>query len=119
MKASDSEFRKQRQKVLVRDNYTCHYCGEDADTVDHRVPRSRYLPWFGIGNVHHPWNLVACCRSCNSSKQDRTEFEFIKLQQERERKPFNLFYVDVDGAWEEVVWVPKAILQWFSSSPRR
>ncbi len=70
-----------RRGVLVRDKYTCIYCGirlgerhhgrvlTRADfTVDHLIPRSR-----GSGNT---WGNTACaCRWCNHRKADRTPHE--------------------------------------------
>lgn len=51
----------------------CYYCDqEDADSVDHRIPLAR-------GGSHWPANLVPCCRRCNSSKNAKTETEFLKL----------------------------------------
>ncbi len=53
-----------RRAVLVRDRWTCQYCGDRADGVDHVRPRSR--------DGEHRWeNVVAACRSCNARKGDR------------------------------------------------
>lgn len=54
-------WQKIRKSILDRDQHSCAYCGKDATTVDHIVPVS-------LGGDAHPTNLVACCRSCNSSK---------------------------------------------------
>ena len=48
----------------------CFYCFDTADTMDHRIPLVR-------GGAHLPSNLVPACRSCNSRKHDKTQFEFI------------------------------------------
>lgn len=49
----------------------CYYCDkEGADSIDHRIPLSR-------GGSHWPANLVPCCRRCNSSKNVKTELEFL------------------------------------------
>ena len=54
-----------RDFVLKRDGYVCKYCGqENSFHCDHVVPRSR-------GGTSIPENLVASCKSCNSSKKDR------------------------------------------------
>jgi 5-methylcytosine-specific restriction endonuclease McrA len=53
-----------RRAVLVRDRWTCQYCGARADGVDHVRPRSR--------DGEHRWeNVVAACRGCNARKGDR------------------------------------------------
>jgi len=49
-----------RKNVLIRDNYTCRYCGDYAGGIDHVVPLS-------LISDHHPDNLVACCSRCNST----------------------------------------------------
>lgn len=54
--------------VLTRDNYTCAYCGEHGNTVDHVHPRSK-------GGRSSWMNLVAACRTCNNRKRDRTPEE--------------------------------------------
>jgi 5-methylcytosine-specific restriction endonuclease McrA len=57
-----------RRAVFARDDYRCQYCGRQADSIDHVVPRSR-----GGRDV---WdNLAAACRPCNSAKRDRTPDE--------------------------------------------
>ena len=48
-----------RNLALQRDNYVCVYCGQQADTVDHIVARSK----GGSDNLD---NLVAACRQCNT-----------------------------------------------------
>lgn len=50
-----------RIRILERDNYTCGYCGEEADEVDHVEPLS-------LGGSNGDTNLVACCGFCNRSK---------------------------------------------------
>lgn len=61
--------------VLKRDNYICAYCGDQADTVDHIKPQSRFP------ELSREWlNLVASCYPCNSKKDDRTPEEaYMKL----------------------------------------
>lgn len=52
-------WRFMRNLTLIRDNYTCVYCGKSADTVDHVTARSK-----GGSDALH--NLVAACRRCNT-----------------------------------------------------
>jgi len=54
-----------RKNILLRDQFTCQYCGkvfQPSDlTLDHIVPRSR--------GGNSTWeNLVACCKRCNHKK---------------------------------------------------
>jgi len=60
-----------KKNVLLRDKYTCAYCGTHSGremTVDHVIPRSR-----GGRSVWE--NLVASCSTCNARKGDRTPDE--------------------------------------------
>ena len=57
-------YKKLREKVLIRDNYTCQYCGQEANTLDHIIPISK-------GGIDCEDNAVAACSRCNSSKRDR------------------------------------------------
>lgn len=59
-----------RRNVLVRDRYTCSYCGtrDRAITMDHVVPRS------GGGKSDFD-NCVACCHACNQKKGPRLPSE--------------------------------------------
>ena len=51
--------------VIARDRGECAYCGDDADTMDHIVPR-------GQGGSHTWENVVAACRLCNHHKGNKT-----------------------------------------------
>lgn len=57
--------------VMRRDNRTCRYCGGRATEVDHVIPHSR-------GGPDDPENLVAACKPCNSSKQDKLLSEWSR-----------------------------------------
>lgn len=57
-------WRKVRERILARDNYTCVYCGENADQVDHVVARKN-------GGTNDEHNLVAACKRCNLMKSDK------------------------------------------------
>ena len=58
---------KIRHRILMRDGFTCQYCGNDDRekmTVDHVIPISK-------GGTDEDFNLVAACQKCNYSKNDR------------------------------------------------
>lgn len=61
-----------RKNVLIRDGYTCQYCGEKLPghllTLDHVIPSSR-------GGKSRWENLVAACEPCNRRKANRTPEE--------------------------------------------
>jgi 5-methylcytosine-specific restriction endonuclease McrA len=57
-----------RRAVFARDDYRCQYCGRQADSIDHVMPRSR-------GGEHIWENVAAACRPCNLAKRDRTPDE--------------------------------------------
>jgi len=61
------ELRISRRSILARDNFTCQYCGRQANplTIDHVVPRTS-------GGSHSWENLVCSCIQCNNSKGNRT-----------------------------------------------
>lgn len=63
---SDNEWRTLRAEIFERDGHLCVYCGSSEDlTCDHVIPLVR-----GGSNEHA--NLATACRSCNSSKGDKT-----------------------------------------------
>lgn len=76
-----------RASVMLRDAYTCQYCGEAPGrqylTVDHVVPRSR-------GGTHEWDNLVTACTRCNQKKGSLSPEE---AKMELIRKPFEPSYV--------------------------
>lgn len=64
-----------RKRILQRDRGICHYCGEIACTVDHKIP-------VCYGGSDDENNLVACCKSCNSSKYTSSYESYMQ-----QRKP--------------------------------
>lgn len=56
----------------------CYYCDESLSgkyTIDHKIPLSR-------GGSNWPYNLCLACRSCNSSKKNKTVQEFLEYKKE-------------------------------------
>ena len=76
-----------RTAIMLRDAYTCQYCGDTPGraqlTVDHVVPRSR-------GGTHDWENLVTACKRCNQRKGSHLPEEAQMLLN---RKPFEPSYV--------------------------
>jgi 5-methylcytosine-specific restriction endonuclease McrA len=62
---SARQARFSRKGVLVRDHYTCAYCGKYGDTIDHVWPRS-------LGGKSTYENCVTSCRACNHKKSNKT-----------------------------------------------
>jgi 5-methylcytosine-specific restriction endonuclease McrA len=57
-----------RRAIFVRDSFACQYCGHAAENVDHVIPRSR--------GGRHVWeNVVAACKRCNTTKENRLPHE--------------------------------------------
>jgi len=61
---STRQWVKIKQRILKRDQWCCFYCGQDADTVDHVLPRR-------LGGLDNEDNLVAACKRCNLAKGGR------------------------------------------------
>jgi 5-methylcytosine-specific restriction endonuclease McrA len=72
---------------MLRDAYTCQYCGEAPGrhhlTVDHVIPRSR-------GGTHGWENLVTACKRCNQKKGSLLPAEALMGLV---RRPFEPSYV--------------------------
>ena len=56
------------QKIVLRVfeyfDYECAYCGAEADSIDHIIPRHKK-------GDNSPNNLVAACLPCNQSKDTK------------------------------------------------
>lgn len=53
-----------RRGVLIRDDFTCAYCGKHGDTIDHILPVSK-------GGKSTYENCVAACKRCNHRKGNK------------------------------------------------
>ena len=53
-----------RSNIFIRDFNTCQYCGNNAESIDHIIPKSK-------GGKHEWFNVVACCKKCNLVKADK------------------------------------------------
>jgi 5-methylcytosine-specific restriction endonuclease McrA len=61
---STRQWRKIRERVLRSGQFICVYCGQEADTVDHVIPRR-------LGGNDSDDNLVPSCKRCNLAKGGR------------------------------------------------
>lgn len=91
-----------RENILIRDGYTCQYCGErfshDELTLDHVFPKSR-------GGATSWDNIVTCCKHCNQKKADRTPAEAdMPLLSEPEVPDFWLFELTQKNQIDERYW---------------
>jgi len=58
-----------KKNVMIRDNYTCQYCGATKElTIDHVIPVSR-------GGKSNFENCVTACKQCNLKKGGRLPSE--------------------------------------------
>ena len=67
---STGHWKRIRLQVLRRDGYTCAYCSDVADQVDHVWPKAK-------GGEDTLDNLVAACKRCNYAKRDKTDTVFL------------------------------------------
>lgn len=74
---SNKAFRKY---ILQRDNYTCYFCGQYGDTIDHIVPRAK-------GGHTTPVNCVTACHECNQNKAALDLDEFMEKMPPRSGHP--------------------------------
>lgn len=67
---------ERRLEILKRDKFRCLYCLKELDKdnfyIDHIKPRS-------IGGTNYKNNLVTCCKSCNSRKNNEKAIDFLLL----------------------------------------
>lgn len=66
LRPSAEVWMKTRERIFMRDDYTCAYCDERGGRLecDHVVPVSR-------GGSNSDDNLVTACFYCNRSKRDK------------------------------------------------
>ena len=64
-------YKSKRLQILHRDNYTCYYCGGEANQVDHVIPISK------MGDPMDADNMVSACKRCNVSKGNRSQGVFL------------------------------------------
>ena len=84
-------FRKvnlSRENIFRRDDYKCIYCGDKENlTIDHVIPKSR-------GGKNRWINLVSCCSSCNTKKDNKTPEEAGMNMSHEPFRPTYLYFVE-------------------------
>ena len=70
---SIAEWRAIRERIFLRDDFTCTYCGVRGAKLecDHIYPVSR-------GGTHEDSNLTTACFKCNRSKRAKTLEEWSR-----------------------------------------
>ena len=86
-----------RRAVFARDGHRCQYCHRPAENLDHIVPRSR-------GGGHHWENVVACCRACNSRKEDRLLHETDLILRRLPRVPHATIWIVASAGALDPQW---------------
>ncbi len=90
-----------RRALLLRDNYTCQYCGATPPkselTMDHVIPKVR-------GGTTTWDNVVCACKACNLRKGSRTPEEAHMSLRSRPSKPHYLAIVIFAHAPAHEVW---------------
>ncbi len=92
-----------RTAILLRDGYTCQYCGLTLPagrlTIDHVLPQSRGGGWAWT-------NLVAACPACNTAKANRTPAEAGMALLRQPGKPIGAAAVVLHDAQRYPAWRP-------------
>ena len=59
-----------RSNIFIRDFNTCQYCGNNAESIDHIIPKSK-------GGKHEWFNVVACCLIWFNGSNSATRFNTV------------------------------------------
>lgn len=59
-----------RMSIYARDGFSCVYCQSGVEDEHGRGLTLDHVQPCELGGTNSPSNLVTCCNSCNSSKQD-------------------------------------------------
>ena len=66
-----------RENIFIRDYFSCQYCGNKAESVDHIIPKSRnkqkrdppgYLLYVRLKKEGFPDGFQVLCFNCNTAK---------------------------------------------------
>ena len=95
-----------RKNILVRDNYTCQYCGKQNKslTVDHVIPKFR-------GGQDTWENLVAACKECNKTKGERNSEEAGMPLAKKPKRPNRIHYFQRYVKERQIDWRPYLFME--------
>jgi 5-methylcytosine-specific restriction endonuclease McrA len=88
-----------RRALFARDGGRCAYCGANAATIDHVVPRSR-------GGRHEWTNVVSACHRCNHLKADRPITELGWRLRVAPRAPSGVAWRIIGTGRSDPNWAP-------------
>ncbi len=90
-----------RRNLLIRDDYTCQYCGRKTHplTIDHVIPKQ-------YGGKDTWENLVVACLACNHKKANRTPEQAGMKLIKQPRKPHYFFYLQKIIGVKDEHWKP-------------
>lgn len=87
-----------RYNIYRRDGHKCGYCESTSNlTLDHIVPKSR-------GGKNTWRNLITCCQSCNSKKDNRTAREAGMKLLVKPYRPSFVQFIDKMNAGNRATW---------------
>ena len=91
------KYKQMRQAILKRDDYTCAYCGQPGNQIDHIIPISK-------GGEDHESNMTVACSTCNASKKNQ---DAQKFQEKRYAKNYTQIKPKSDFLAENRLKVPR------------
>jgi len=94
-----------RKNLLIRDQYTCQYCGKKRLplTIDHVIPKQ-------YGGRDSWENLVVACLPCNNRKANRTPEQAGMRLISKPKRPNQLFFIQYfigikDEKWKRYLFL--------------
>jgi 5-methylcytosine-specific restriction endonuclease McrA len=94
-----------RKNVLIRDGFTCCYCGATKGpmTVDHIIPKN-------MGGIDSWENLVCACEKCNNKKGDRSPVHAGMKLLRKPTRPNHITYIQrfigvADDRWKRYLFM--------------
>lgn len=95
-----------RKNIIIRDNYTCCYCGSKKGpmTVDHIIPKR-------LGGADSWENLVCACDRCNNMKGDRTPPAAGMKLLRKPKRPNHITYIQRFIGVNDDRWKPYLFME--------